>query len=45
MIIMGVDKTLNTEHSGTFRNIPEHEKIKVIFMKKKIIINIFCKNL
>ena len=22
---------------GTFRNMPEHEKIKVIFMKKKII--------
>ena len=22
------------EHSGTCRNIPEHEKIKVIFMKK-----------
>ena len=22
------------EHAGTFRNIPEHEKIKVIFMKK-----------
>ena len=21
------------EHSGTFRNIPEHEKIKIIFMK------------
>ena len=24
--------------SGMFRNIPEHEKIKVIFMKKIIII-------
>ena len=23
------------EHAGTFRNIPEHEKIKIIFMKKK----------
>ena len=22
------------EHAGTSRNIPEHEKIKVIFMKK-----------
>ena len=38
----GVDKTRNMEHGtwnmehGTFRNIPEHEKIKVIFMKKKI---------
>ena len=31
----GVDKTRNMEHSGTFRNIPEHEKIKVIFMEKK----------
>ena len=33
-----VDKTRNTElipeHAGTFRNIPEHEKIKIIFMKK-----------
>ena len=34
----GVDKTRNTEHSGTYRNIPEHEKIKIIFMKKIIII-------
>ena len=32
-----VDKTRNTEHSGTSRNIPEHEKIKIIFMKKNII--------
>ena len=31
----GVDKTQNTEHSGTCRNIPEPEKIKIIFMKKK----------
>ena len=23
------------EHAGTFRNIPEHEKIKMIFIKKK----------
>ena len=23
------------EHSGTCRNIPEHEKMKIIFMKKK----------
>ena len=27
------------EHSGTCRNMPEHEKIKVIFMKKKIKLN------
>ena len=33
-----VDKTRNTELSGTSRNIPEREKIKIIFMKKKIII-------
>ena len=32
---LGVDKTRNMEHSGTFRNMPEHEKIKIIFMKKK----------
>ena len=32
----GVDKTPNTERSGTCRNIPEHEKIKITFMKKKI---------
>ena len=32
----GVDKTRNTENSGTSRNIPEHEKIKIIFMEKKI---------
>ena len=25
-----------TEHSATCRNIPEHENLKVIFMKKKI---------
>ena len=31
---MGVDKTRNTEHSGTSRNIPEHEKIEIILMKK-----------
>ena len=31
-----VDKTRNMEHSGTFRNIPEHEKIKGTFMKKNI---------
>ena len=33
----GVDRTRNMEHPGTFRNIPEHEKIKIIFfflMKK-----------
>ena len=24
------------EHAGTCRNIPEHEKIKIIFMKNKI---------
>ena len=28
----GVDKTRNTEHSGT---VPEHEKITIVFMKKK----------
>ena len=43
--VMGVDKTRNTEHSGTCRNmpehsrksgnIPEHEK-KNFFMKKEI---------
>ena len=32
---MGVDKTRNTEHSGTFRNIPEREKIKNNFHEKK----------
>ena len=31
----GVDKTRNMEHPGIFRNIPEHEKIKIIFMNKK----------
>ena len=36
VIFVGVDKTRNMEHSGTCRNIPEHEKIKVIFMKKNI---------
>ena len=35
---LGVDKTRNTEHSGTYRNIAEHEKIKIIFIKKIIII-------
>ena len=34
----GVDKTRNTEHSGTCRNIREHEKIKIIFMKKEKLI-------
>ena len=34
-IASGVDKTKNMEHSGTFQNIPEHEKIKIIFMNKK----------
>ena len=34
----GVDKTRNTEHYGTCRNIPEHEKIKIIFMKKEKLI-------
>ena len=24
------------EHFGTFRNIPEHEKTKIFFMKKNI---------
>lgn len=31
---MGVAKTKKMEHSGTSRNVPEHEKIKEIFMKK-----------
>ena len=30
----GVDKSRNMEHSGTCRNIPEHEKIKIILVKK-----------
>ena len=34
----GVDKTRNKEHSGTSRNIPEHEKNKSNFHGKKIII-------
>ena len=34
--VTGVDKTPNMEHSGTCRNMPEHEKTKIIFMKKKI---------
>ena len=29
-----VDKTQNTEPSGTFRNIPKHEKDKNIFYEK-----------
>ena len=33
----GVDKTRNMEHPGTFRNIPEHEKIKIFFMKKNVV--------
>ena len=46
---MGVDKTREKEHSGTCwnnlenlgtsRNIPGHEKIKIISMKKKNINN------
>ena len=35
---MGVDKTRNMEHPGTFRNIPEHEKIKKFFYEKKKLI-------
>ena len=35
----GVDKHGTAQHSGTFRSIPEHEKIKIIFMKKKWIKN------
>ena len=31
----GIDKTRNTEHSGTSRNITEHEKIKILSMQKK----------
>ena len=30
-----VDKSRNMEHPGTFRNIPEHEKIKIFFYEKK----------
>ena len=37
----GVDKTMNMEHSGTSRNIPEHEKIKIFFYDK--LINSFIK--
>ena len=33
---VGVDKARNMEHLGTFRNIPEHEKIKIFFYEKKI---------
>ena len=32
---MGVDKSMNIEHSGTFRNIPEHGII-IIIMRKKL---------
>ena len=31
----GVDKTRNMEHSGTSRNIPEHEKIKKFLIDRK----------
>ena len=34
--VWGVDKTRNMEHPGTFRNIPEHEKIKTFFYEKLI---------
>ena len=41
LIFLGVDKIWNMEHSGTFRNIPEHprtslnmKKLKYFFMKK-----------
>ena len=34
---LGVDKTRNMEQPGTFRNIPEHEKIKFFFMEKELI--------
>ena len=37
LLKQGVDKTRNTEHSGTCRNIPEHQKIKIIFVEKKIL--------
>ena len=33
--LTAVDKTRNMEHSGTSRNIPEHEKIKIFFYEKK----------
>ena len=39
--LRGDDKIRNMEHPGAFRNIPEHEKIKIFFTKKncyKIII-------
>ena len=32
----GVDKTRNMEHPRKFRNIPEHEKIKIFFHEKII---------
>ena len=32
----GVNKSRNMEHPGTFRNIPEHEKIKIFFYEKII---------
>ena len=32
----GVDKIRDMEHTGTFRNIPEHEKIKIFFYEKII---------
>ena len=30
---MGVDKTRNKEHSGTFRNTPEHRIIMIVMRK------------
>ena len=35
-VYAAVDKTRNMEHSGTSRNIPEHEKIKIFFYEKMI---------
>jgi len=38
--LMAVDKSRNMEHSGTFRNIPEHQKIilweKCVKLNKEI---------
>ena len=32
-VLEGVDKSRNMEHSGTFRNIPEHQIIIIIMTK------------
>ena len=36
LFFVGVDKTRNMEHPGTFRNIAEHEKINIFFYEKII---------